>query len=168
MRKILWDRLYLNQLYHKVFVGGISRISSFIYKLEVYLAGGFHYSLGDISIKAGTSFKSFESEYSSRSHDGLVTSLLKTTSSAASFESTYSNRSHVLVEKISLLTSKLTMIILELKVIDKFNYATADAFVKLYHKVKKIQTGLISYNMLYIAIAFILFIIILMLRLHLT
>jgi NADH-quinone oxidoreductase subunit L len=128
----LFNRWYMNSTYYKVFVYGLIDFAKAIFAyLESLVFDKITSFVSDSTIALGKVLHFFETKY----YDPAINIGIPTT----------------LVDG-----SKYMFKNLETQVIDNgYNYGIPIIATRLHHRLKKIQTGILSYNILYITILFI-------------
>jgi NADH-quinone oxidoreductase subunit L len=127
----LWNRWYMNSTYYAIFVYGLIDFAKGVFRtLESLLFDKITAFVSDMTIAFGRVLHIFEIKI----YDPAV---------------------NVGIPKVFVDGSKNLFRDLETEVIDKgLNDGIPAAATGLYHRVKKLQTGILSYNILYIVITF--------------
>jgi NADH-quinone oxidoreductase subunit L len=135
----IWNRWYLNPTYYRVFVDGTIKLGVAGYRtMETAVLGRLN-SLGDKVIAFGRgSYGAFET--------GVIDRINSAASAAVLYLSRWSSG------------------VVEMRIMDQINYAVAGAATYAYHHIKRIQTGVLSYNMLYVALLFLFLLLIMKIR----
>jgi NADH:ubiquinone oxidoreductase subunit 5 (subunit L)/multisubunit Na+/H+ antiporter MnhA subunit len=128
----LFNRWYMNSTYYKVFVYGLIDFAKVLFAyLESLVFDKITSFVSDSTIALGKVLHFFETKY----YDPAINIGIPT----------------ILVDG-----SKYMFKNLETQVIDNgYNYGIPIIATRLHHRLKKIQTGILSYNILYITILFI-------------
>jgi len=128
----LFNRWYMNSAYYKVFVYGLIDFAKALFaSLESLIFDKITAFVSDSTIAFGKVLHIFET----KAYDPAV---------------------NVGIPLVFVKGSKILFRDLETEVIDKgLNYGVPAAATGLYHRVKKLQTGILSYNMLYMTLLFI-------------
>lgn len=134
LQTFLYNRYYINAAYYKLFVNGVVRLGRMTYQyFEVGVVDRFNYVVADAT-KAFSAFLNRFVELGSI--DMLNYAVANATRAISDVMYRYS----------------------ELKVIDRFNYLVADGAVALSSRFRKTHTGVLSYNMMIVAMTLIIMI----------
>jgi NADH-quinone oxidoreductase subunit L len=154
----LWNRWYMNAAYYAVFVDGLLSSSRIVFRgLEKVVFDKISGAVSELTIALGRALKVFETGvYDPALNVGIPTFFEESGRALKVFETrVYDPALNVGIPFIFVHGGEVLFDDLETDVIDRgLNDGIPAAATGLYHHVKKLQTGVLSYNIIYIVIIF--------------
>jgi len=165
IHRLLVNGYYFNAIYYAIFVNGLIKLSSVIFSYFEKAVGKLNYIIANAVVKFSQGMSRFiEIGFMNRINyivANQTTRLSRVLLSYAELKGI--DKLNYIVANQTTRLSRVLLSYAELKGIDKLNYIIADAGAAAFRSVRKIQSGILSYNVIELLLGLIAFLVIILL-----